>query len=415
MPVIETQTTNTAEQGGPDPAIASAVEQMEVAVAKLHGVKLTDSSARPQGYAKDEASLTANYISMKEAQAKAQAAIEGNEPKGDSTVDETVEQSNAETSPGAVADESQATETEEVGESADKTDVPLAKEAPKEYGKKVKKTIDKLTAQKKTLEEQQAQKDKSIQELQERLEKLEMERTEASTQAAIVTPEEEKSWGDYAKEYDVNKLQDDVRKLSEARDEINDAIDIGAVSTDENGNEYLMEVNGKRFTKTQLVAIRRDLNRKINEVIPSRIRTVSENSKVKGIADNYIKEWVPEALDNKSEVYAEIQSFKNSRHGWILRDVPQAELYMALGAREAARMLRESGQLVKAPAAIAQVKAFKPTPRANVQTSAGPAIVGASDKSELMTEYKKLIQYAASTKREVDQLKALAFKRENNL
>lgn len=324
----------------------------------------------------------------------------------------------------------EAVEQEGATEAAGSTEVveeaPVAENEPEaevkkqdELGNRAKKTINKLTARAKTAEEQAVAKQSELENLKAELEQLKLAQQQKKQRQEYqrdVTADEEKSWGEYAREHDVGKLQTELKKLTDFRDEINDALDIGHVKTDDSGKEYLLEIGGRRLDKAELVSIRRDLNKRINDALPSRIKAISEVQYYKQQTDALIPQWVPEVKDQNSDIYQELDAIKRGRFGWVLNESPEAELYLTLGIKAAKERLSSN---VTTAAPKAQVKAIekiaRPAPRANVPTVAGPSLTSSDITTEAKQEYERLRLRARQTQNEDDMARAMAFKAKHKI
>lgn len=290
---------------------------------------------------------------------------------------------------------------------------------------RAEKRIGKLTARAKSAEEQLDARDKSIAELRSEVEKLKnpgitAQNTPTKSQPIPeylreVSVEEEKNWGEYARETDPSKLQQEYKKIKNFRDEISDTLDVGDVKTDPtSGKEYLMEINGAKYTKQELVAIRRDLNKRVEDAIPSRMNAIREVQTYKQRADSFIPQWVPEAIDKNSDVYAELQQIKNSRYGWVLNEAPQAELYIAAGIKAVKEQLAK-GQKPNVTSMVPSKPIKVNPPRANIPTNAGPAMTSSDISSEAKSEYERLKHRAQITQSESDMAVAMSYKKQNKL
>lgn len=278
------------------------------------------------------------------------------------------------------------------------------------------KRIGKLTARAKTAEEQLSETLKQTEELRKEVEKLKIQPKQEIPYQREITAEEEKSWGEYARETDLVKLQAEHKKLKNFLDDIQDTLDIGAVKHDQDGKEYLMEVGGQKLDKSQLVAIKRDLKKRVEEAIPSRFQALNESRTYKQRADSFIDQWVPEARDENSDVYKELQVAKQSRFGHVFNEIPQAELIWALGTKAVSEMLKKNGSTTTASLPKVSSKAPRPVPSPVLQRTAGPASTGETGPTaDKIAQYQRLVARARYSQSDTDMAIANAFKKQNKL
>lgn len=383
-------TTSEAEVKIPSPKVVSHISEMveqHAAIREAKLKKLAQEAQKQQAQAdsapKQGAESAPQIVRAKEGQDK------GEKDSSSQAADSTVE--------------TQETEVAEANESSNASEDDSTRLSPK-----AEKRIGKLTARAKSAEERVAELEGKLKQLEQKAEAPK----QPSTFEREVTEEEAKSWGEYAKETDVAKLQTEYKKLVNFRDEISDILDIGAVRTDESGKEYLMELGGQKMDKAQLVSLRRELNKRVNEAIPSRIRAVQEVQQYKRQADSFIPQWVPEVLDKNSDVYQEVEAIRQSRFGWVLNEAPQAELYITLGIKAAKEMLAkaQANSTTEKPPVKIPDKPIRATPRANIPTTAGPSMTTEVVSEEHKKEYERLKAKARVTQNEMDMAAAMSYR-----
>lgn len=378
-------------------AVATTANAVQNAVASNATVEQPTKTELPaKGSIKSEVDLANAYALMRAAKAATQATENVVvEDKGQEQVQEAVSDE------GHVAEEQVAQDTNvEQVDAGEVEEVETADFNPEQASKRALKRIDKLTARVKGYEEQ----NKALQAELEQLRSVKQKPVEKP-----ITIEDEERWGKYAKVQDAEALHKEMRETEKAIEIIEDALVLNEVKTDENGKEYLLDVDGRKYTKAELLKHKREFQATIRDVIPGRIQAIEQSKQARAAAEQFIAEKAPTALKNE-RVMAEYNSFKESKYGFLLDNYPELSVYIRLGM-ERADQLVSGGKSVTTTA-----KQLKQTPRQVQQSVAAPSIAsGEAQVQGAKAELEKLHKIALRTRKQSDIDAYMAYRRENKI
>jgi len=237
----------------------------------------------------------------------------------------------------------------------------------KQLGSRAVKRFGKLTGQKK--------------ELQERLETLESHYQEALEAKEASAPQAKPDPDNPLSHINTEKgLTDEVSNTHQLIDWIGDQLD-NEPQYDDEGNEYLAELNGNKFGKKELKDIRTNARKTLREEIPKRRNWIEQRTQFDGMA-NQAFTWLDNEEDPKTQFFNQIKA--NTEYSGLVNGVSAGNFAVGLMSIGWEVFLEQS----EAKEAKPKSTPGNPPPAATPQAPPPKQVQGR------MTDQKKAIQAA---------------------
>ena len=336
--------------------------------------------------AAEEVTTTNEVVTETQAAETELSAEAVNQTETTETVDNGVVEAGA-------SNEAEAVEAEQTDAGETQTD---ENGQPTRAPKKLLKQLDKRTAEAHALAEQNQQ-------LQTRLSEIERKLQESAAK------QPQQDLGEFSKRTDLEKLKEEQSAINNARKVLRNAL-YDEDKVDDSGNKYLIEINGQRYSRKQIISQMEVFDKQAEEQLPARIRILEEVRQSKSQFDNLGKQWFPWMSDHNSQLKQNLEKVKSdARYSHIFYEIPDAELMVAayLEKMQASPAKQNpTAQNVAAKAATAPKVMKKPAP-VSVKSSSGPTASLDTGSSSVHAEFERL-QKAARNANGNDKADALA-------